>query len=166
MNEHNGLKWAGWKWAALAWVAAGVLATAALDGCGPDAPAAAGPVRGDVTDIRPLGRPAVPASPAAVGTDPLLYDTSGPLPVVPQPVTESAAPVVVATARSTPDAAAPTPPPVPHPPRRTHVVRRGETLFAIARTTYGDGSKWHRLADANPAAASAPLRVGQQIVVP
>ena len=50
---------------------------------------------------------------------------------------------------------------------RTHVVRRGETWFAIARTTYGDGGQWHRLAAANPGVAAAgPLKVGQKLIVP
>ena len=49
---------------------------------------------------------------------------------------------------------------------RTHTVRRGETLFAIAKAAYGDGSQWDRLATANPSAANAPLRVGQLLVVP
>jgi nucleoid-associated protein YgaU len=56
--------------------------------------------------------------------------------------------------------------PVHAPATRTHTVRRGETLFAIAKTSYGDGSQWKRLAAANPALAAGPLRVGQQIVVP
>ncbi len=59
----------------------------------------------------------------------------------------------------------PTAPPSPVPGGRTHVVRRGETLFAIAKAQYGDGSQWKRLAAANPAAAGG-LRVGQQLIVP
>ena len=146
-------------WAGLAWVATGVVAMFAIGGCGANpngtTAAADGPVRPDVTDIRPLGRPSAPVE-AAVTVAAPLSDASGMIPVAPQPVVPPSVPVAPSAVEFTP--AKPT-------PNRTHTVRPGDTLFAIAKASYGDGSQWRRLAVANPAAGRS-LRVGQQIVVP
>ena len=131
------------------------------------------PIRPDVTDIRPMPRLTTAAAPAAYAPPayaPPLYDTSGLIPTAPQPLTEPVATVAAATVRPSPVMFTPTTPP---PQRKAvaahghmHVVRRGETWFAIARTTYGDGAQWRRLAAANPAAAGKPLMAGQKLVLP
>ena len=145
-----------------AWVASGVLAMVAVGGCGANpngaTAAADGPVRPDVTDIRPLGRPSAPVDSAVTVAAPLT-DASGMIPVAPQPVVPASVPLTPSAVDFSPAKALPTA------AVRTHTVQPGETLFAIAKASYGDGSQWHRLAVANPAASRA-LRVGQQIVVP
>ena len=45
-------------------------------------------------------------------------------------------------------------------------VKKGDTLFRIAKTQYGDGKKWTQIASANPGVSPQSLRVGQMIVVP
>ena len=151
------------------WMTMGFVAAAA-GGCKttpPPATAAAAPIRSDVTDIRPMPRSVVEAAPPY---DPPQYDTSGPIPVASQPLTEPAPVVATAKLMPTPVLFTETAAPVAKSPPahgRTHVVRRGETWFAIARSTYGDGAQWHRLAAANPSAAAAgPLKVGQKLVLP
>ncbi|NOX58747.1 MAG: LysM peptidoglycan-binding domain-containing protein [Planctomycetes bacterium] len=50
----------------------------------------------------------------------------------------------------------------------THVVQRGETLYALARMYYSDQSKWRVIYEANRTSMSSPhsLRVGQELVIP
>ena len=48
----------------------------------------------------------------------------------------------------------------------TYKVKRGDTLFAIARTHYGDGKQWTKIAAANPGVSPQSLKVGQTINVP
>ncbi|HEX4052729.1 MAG TPA: LysM peptidoglycan-binding domain-containing protein [Tepidisphaeraceae bacterium] len=48
----------------------------------------------------------------------------------------------------------------------TYTVKRGDTLWKIASTHYGDGKKWHEIADANPGLTPSALRVGQTITLP
>jgi nucleoid-associated protein YgaU len=45
-------------------------------------------------------------------------------------------------------------------------VKKGDTLFAIARAHYGDGKQWQRIAAANPGVSPASLRVGQMLALP
>ncbi len=148
------------------WATMGLVAAAAA-GCKttpPPATATDAPVRSDVTDIRPMSRSTADAAPAY---EPPIYDTSGITPIAPQPLTEPAPVVATATLAPSPVMFAEAPlPTTPATHARTHIVRRGETWFAIARSTYGDGTQWHRLAAANPSAATGPLKVGQKLIVP
>jgi nucleoid-associated protein YgaU len=130
-------------------------AMAALVGCqnGATTKSDAGGIRNDVTDIHPIE----PAMPAAY--QPPLYDTSATIPVAPQPMmTEtpavSTAPVTLAMATGSTTAGT------------THIVRHGETLFSIAKTAYGNGKAWHKIAAANPGVSASKLRVGQKLIVP
>ncbi len=179
MRQRDDSGWAGLGTcvAVLALSAVPLVTLAGCQSTPPGGSAAASPVRSDVTDIRPTGRAAPAAVDEAATTavyQPPIYDTSGPIPTAPQAVT---GPAPVAATGPTPAAATPvlfTPSATPRATPasaagahgRTHVVRRGETLFAIARSAYGDGKQWRRLATANPSAAAGPLRVGQQILVP
>jgi 5'-nucleotidase / UDP-sugar diphosphatase len=47
-----------------------------------------------------------------------------------------------------------------------YVVKKGDTLYAIARTHYGDGKQWHKIAEANPGLSPSSLKVGQTITLP
>ena len=48
----------------------------------------------------------------------------------------------------------------------SHTVQKGDTLFRIAKDRYGDGSKWEKIASANPGVTPASLKVGQKLKVP
>ena len=45
-------------------------------------------------------------------------------------------------------------------------VKKGDTLYSIARQRYGDGKQWQRIASANPGISPSTLRVGQTLVIP
>jgi 5'-nucleotidase / UDP-sugar diphosphatase len=48
----------------------------------------------------------------------------------------------------------------------SYVVRKGDTLFGIAKQTYGNGNQWQRIASANPGLSPGTLKAGQTIVLP
>lgn len=52
--------------------------------------------------------------------------------------------------------------------KRVYHVRSGDTLWAIARSIYGDPSRWRRIYDANRDRIDAPalIRPGQQLFIP
>jgi 5'-nucleotidase len=86
------------------------------------------------------------------------------------PEEPTAAPVVTPVYASTPD---PTPAPRPHKSAHSDLavagkykVKKGDTLYRIAKTQYGDGKKWIQIASANPGVTPQSLKVGQMIVVP
>ncbi len=56
----------------------------------------------------------------------------------------------------------PAPPEVP----RSYVVRRGDTLEAIARRLYGDAARWRDIAAANPGLRKGRLKTGQVLALP
>ena len=47
-----------------------------------------------------------------------------------------------------------------------YTVKKGDTLFGIARAHYGTGRDWQRIASANPGLTPQTLKAGQTIVVP
>lgn len=49
---------------------------------------------------------------------------------------------------------------------RTYKVQRGDTLWSIAKRTYGDGSQYKRIVEANPSVRSERLIVGQSLTLP
>lgn len=76
-----------------------------------------------------------------------------------------------------PDAAPVAQPPSPAPadevlaPRgggRVHVVRRGDTLYGLARQYYGDAARWRDIWNANRARVPHPdrLTVGMKLIIP
>jgi nucleoid-associated protein YgaU len=48
----------------------------------------------------------------------------------------------------------------------TYTVKKGDTLYSIARTRYGDGKQWQRISAANPGLRPESLKVGQTITIP
>jgi len=48
----------------------------------------------------------------------------------------------------------------------SYTIKKGDTLWQIAATHYGDGKKWREIADANPGLTPSALRVGQTISLP
>jgi 5'-nucleotidase len=49
---------------------------------------------------------------------------------------------------------------------QSYTVKKGDTLFHIAKTYYGDGNKWQRIAEANPGVTPSSLKVGQVVMLP
>jgi len=47
-----------------------------------------------------------------------------------------------------------------------YTVKKGDTLYSIARTRYGDGKQWQKITAANPGLRPESLKVGQTIQVP
>ena len=50
--------------------------------------------------------------------------------------------------------------------KNTHTVVRGDTLWEIARTHYGDPVKWKAIAEANPQLNPHRIDVGMEINLP
>jgi|SRR5688572_13348409 len=48
----------------------------------------------------------------------------------------------------------------------SYTVKKGDTLFSIAKASYGNGNQWQKIAGANPGLSPATLKAGQRIVVP
>ena len=48
----------------------------------------------------------------------------------------------------------------------TYTVKKGDTLFKIAKEHYGDGKQWQKIASANPGVTPQSLRVGQTLNIP
>jgi 5'-nucleotidase len=48
----------------------------------------------------------------------------------------------------------------------SYTVRKGDTLYGIAKNKYGDGKQWTRIASANPGLRPEGLKAGQTIMVP
>jgi nucleoid-associated protein YgaU len=100
-------------------------------------------------------------------------DTTEAPPSTPEP--EAAAPEVVPAAEEAPapppvpepEPAAPPPPPPPPPPApRTYTVVSGDTLWAIAERFYGDGNKYHQIANASGISNPDLIHPGQVLTIP
>jgi nucleoid-associated protein YgaU len=134
-------------------VSAGSMVFAA--GCS-DSPAPtqsnAGAIRSDVTDIRPIE----PAAPAAYQSPAI--DNTGLIPTAPQAVTSDVSTTSTPMMSTTPDTQLAG--------DKTHTVRRGETLFSIAKSTYGSGRAWKKIVAANPGVSPSKLKVGQVLAMP
>ena len=73
--------------------------------------------------------------------------TPAPAPIAPAPV--EPAPVVTASAVGS-----------------RYTVQKGDTLWKISTTQYGDGKQWQKICSANPGLSPGTLKAGQTIVIP
>lgn len=91
-----------------------------------------------VTDI--TAAPAPAPAPVATTQQPVIYDTAP-------------APQVIAVA-------------TPSGNGGKYTVQKGDTLWKIATTQYGDGKQWQRITAANPGLSPETLKAGQTIAIP
>ena len=47
-----------------------------------------------------------------------------------------------------------------------YTVQKGDTLWKIAESQYGNGNQWQRIASANPGLSPETLQAGQRIRLP
>jgi 5'-nucleotidase/UDP-sugar diphosphatase len=47
-----------------------------------------------------------------------------------------------------------------------YTVRKGDTLWKIAQSKYGNGNNWQKIASANPGMDPGRIKAGQTIVIP
>ncbi|HEX8342675.1 MAG TPA: LysM peptidoglycan-binding domain-containing protein [Tepidisphaeraceae bacterium] len=71
-----------------------------------------------------------------------------------------------AVAYTAPAAPEPVAAPAASPAAKTYTVKKGDTLFSIAKTNYGTGKEWQKIASANPGLKPATLKAGQKINLP
>lgn len=81
------------------------------------------------------------------------------------PVAYTPPPAPVPVQTVTPDPVAMAPAPVAN-SGGTYTVKKGDTLYGIARQKYGDGKQWKKIAAANPGVTANSLKVGQTLVIP
>jgi nucleoid-associated protein YgaU len=48
----------------------------------------------------------------------------------------------------------------------SYTVKKGDTLYKLAREHYGDGKQWQRIVSANPGITPQSLKVGQTLIIP
>jgi 5'-nucleotidase len=112
--------------------------------------------------VMPTATPAAYGAPAASSGPAYLPPGGSDLSAPPTPSYATAQPQLVASA---PDAPAIAPKSVGV-QAKTYLVKRGDTLFRIAKEHYGSGSKWKRIAAANPGLTPATLKAGQKLLMP
>jgi 5'-nucleotidase / UDP-sugar diphosphatase len=124
------------------------------------------PLDRSVTDVAPSKvRSAVPPDPSFVSAPPAASQ--------PRFVPVDVPPLPIALPAASNDPIASTPAPAPIVTRtpgaaagHSYRVQKGDTLFGIAKTHYGDGKRWQQIASANPGLTPGSLKAGAMIVVP
>ena len=95
--------------------------------------------------------------------DPSVTQVSGPAPVAyqPAPAPYQAQPVIYDSAPVAATPAAPAPV-----AGSSYTVKKGDTLYSIAKTRYGNGNQYSKIVSANPGLDPNKLKVGQTITIP
>ena len=96
-------------------------------------------------------------------TSPSVLDVTAP-PTAYRPASYAAAPVGPAIPAASTDVGATVAP--SSPAGSNYTVKKGDTLFRIAKDHYGDGKQWRRIAAANPGVTPTSLKAGQILVMP
>lgn len=52
------------------------------------------------------------------------------------------------------------------PPSKTHIIKQGDTLWALAQNYLGSGTRWREIASANGIADPRKLQIGQEVKIP
>ncbi|MCD7110487.1 5'-nucleotidase C-terminal domain-containing protein [Rhizobium sp. DKSPLA3] len=128
----------------------------------PAAPPAATPT---TTAQAPAAAPAAPATPPVTAPA-----APAPTPATPEPAAPAAPADPAPAAPATPapaEPAATTPEPAATAPAETrHIVVKGDTLWDIAKSVYGDGETWKTIARANGNPVPERLHVGTELTLP
>ncbi len=120
-------------------IASSLMLLAAV-GCQDKKPAS---MQSSVTDLTPT--PAAPAyvAPTPIAVQPVSYDTTT--------TSSTSTPSYNSSTASV---------------GSTYTVKKGDTLYGIAKKKYNDGKQWQKIASANPGVSPSSLRVGQSITIP
>ena len=97
------------------------------------------------------GYAAAPAAPAPSAAAPIYVEPA----VTQTPVAAAPAPAAAAPTGGAAGA-----------PSGSYTVKKGDTLFSIAKNAYGNGNQWQRIAQANPGLSPTTLKAGKTIVIP
>lgn len=131
-----------------AWILPTLASSVVLVGCGSDPePVTEVPPPPVVAEPEPLPPVSVNEG-SSVTTDPVGPDTG--VTIGPGPGT----------------AYQPEPLPPTQPVTRTYTIQKGDTLWSIAKRTYGNGQRWKDISAANPSLDPKKLLIGTQIILP
>jgi len=87
--------------------------------------------------------------------------TQQPTPLSPQPYASASSMVAPTSSLAVPAPIIAAPAPI-----ATYTIRRGDTLWSIAKLTYSDGHRWKDIVSMNPGLNPKMMRVGQEIILP
>jgi len=120
---------------------------------------------GRITDLTPAGyTPPPPPAPAAAPTAAAPAPAATPAPAAPAPAPATTAQAPAATAPAAVEAQGQTTPPAAGPSKYT--VVKGDSLWKIAESTYGDGEKWTEISKANKLRHPNIILVGEELDLP
>ncbi|MGF9692173.1 5'-nucleotidase C-terminal domain-containing protein [Rhizobium sp. 0TCS1.26] len=118
-------------------------------------------------DYKPAPKPAPAAPPAGTTAQaPAAPAPAAPAPAAPAPATPApAAPAPAAPAAPAPAATTAAAPAAPAGPK-TYTVVKGDSLWKIAETTYGNGEEWTKIAGANTLRNPNIIAIGAELQLP
>jgi nucleoid-associated protein YgaU len=82
--------------------------------------------------------------------------------LTPEPAEPAAGDITAAVEPEPEEEAALPPPPAP----RTHTIRKGDTLWSLARVYLADPKRWKEIAEVNPGLVASALPIGKTITIP
>jgi len=116
------------------------------------------PAPAETTPAQPapdISLPELPAASSDIANQPPSVDTT---PAAPETQDQQPAPAPAEAAPAPAEAAAPAP--------QTHVVVRGDNFWDLAERYYGNGEKWHLIAEANSSYRPRFIPVGVTLTIP